>query len=159
VDEKTFMALRMHADQAVGTVHARLGRRHAMREELCAHLCSTFQEEREEGANEQAALEAAVRRFGNLAELRGQLEASVPWWERSMVALFLRKEQAMTRTLGIGGILGVLVGMAVVMPAMAKLEQVGMADQMLALLAGTIATTISVMAVGFGLWRWRMRAA
>ena len=159
MNDEISRALRAHAQEAVGPLMARFGRRAAMSEELHAHLCLIYQEEREEGRDERAALEAVLRRFGDVAELQCDLQTVVPWWERSLFAVFLKKEQSMAKAFGLCGILGVLVGMAVVMPAMAKLEQVGMADQMLALMAGTIATTISVMAAGFGLWRWRARAA
>jgi hypothetical protein len=49
-----------------------------MREELLAHVTSVFEDEVARLANEQAALERTARRFGNPAELTGQLQESVP---------------------------------------------------------------------------------
>jgi hypothetical protein len=49
-----------------------------MREELLAHVTAVFEEEVARLADEQAALARTAERFGNPAELTGQLQESVP---------------------------------------------------------------------------------
>jgi hypothetical protein len=49
-----------------------------MREELLAHVAAIFEEEAARLDDEQAALERTAQRFGNPAELTGQLQMSVP---------------------------------------------------------------------------------
>lgn len=105
-------------------------RRHrAMREELLSHLRQAYEEELSLGVDESAARHAAVRRFGDLADLQSQLQASVPAFERWLVSLFGSQEIVMSigpRLAGwvmcvIGG--AFMFGLSVVLPATAKLAQ------------------------------------
>ena len=74
--------LKICVERAVRPVRALDGRKDAMREELLAHLTAIYREELEATGDEAAAVEAAMRRFGQPAELTGELEASVPRMER-----------------------------------------------------------------------------
>jgi hypothetical protein len=58
-----------------------------MREELLAHVSAVFEEEAARLGDERVVLERTGQRFGNPAELTGQLQESVPASDR--VALFL----------------------------------------------------------------------
>ena len=53
-----------------------------MREELLAHLVSTFEEEVQRVGDEQTALPEAKKRFGDPGELTSELQDSVSRWER-----------------------------------------------------------------------------
>ncbi len=70
--------LKILVERAVRPVRASASRKRKMREELLAHVTSVFDEEVARLANEQAALERTAQRFGNPAELTGQLQESVP---------------------------------------------------------------------------------
>jgi hypothetical protein len=53
-----------------------------MREELFAHLTAIYVDELNQQSDEQAALAAALGRFGNPAALTAELNASVRLWQR-----------------------------------------------------------------------------
>jgi hypothetical protein len=78
MSEATFSQLKILVEWAVRPVRASPGRKRKMREELLAHVASVFEEEVARLANEQAALQRTAQRFGNPAELTGQLQESVP---------------------------------------------------------------------------------
>lgn len=70
-------------ERAVRGVHASVKRKRQMREELLAHLTAICDEERSGGTPDAlAALDAAVKRFGDPEELGRELQASVPRTER-----------------------------------------------------------------------------
>jgi len=71
------LALRKQIERAVRPVHAGKDRKLAMREELLAHLMAIYAEERGRQPDEQAALAAALARFGEPAVLRSELNSSV----------------------------------------------------------------------------------
>jgi len=71
------LALRKQVERAVRPVHAGKDRKLAMREELLAHLTAIYAEERERQPNDQAAMAAALERFGEPAVLTTELNASV----------------------------------------------------------------------------------
>ena len=105
-------------------------RRHrAMREELLSHLRQAYEEELSLGLDQLAARQAALRRFGDLADLRSQLQASVPSFERWLVSLFGSQEIVMSIGPRVAGWVmcligaGFMFGLAVVLPATAKLAQ------------------------------------
>src|ERR1700736_258242 len=74
----TLTQLKILVERAVRPVRASTCRKRKMREALLAHVTSVFEEEVARLANEQAALERTAQRFGNPAELTGQLQESVP---------------------------------------------------------------------------------
>lgn len=78
MSESTLSQLKILVERAVRPVRASSSRKRKMREELLAHVTSVFEEEVARLANEQAALEGTAQRFGNPAELTGQLQESVP---------------------------------------------------------------------------------
>jgi hypothetical protein len=78
MSESTLSQLKILVERAVRPVRASSSRKRKMREELLAHVTAVFEEEVARLANEQAALEATAQRFGNPAELTGQLQESVP---------------------------------------------------------------------------------
>ena len=61
-------------------------------------------------ADEYAAIEAAITRLGSPDDLRLQLQASVPVFERVLFACLNRKETFMSRWLWVVGILAIVVG-------------------------------------------------
>ena len=75
--------LMIHVERAVRPIQARERRKLAMRRELLAHLTFIYEEEMARHPDDEpAALRAALERFGEPAELRRELQASVPLWER-----------------------------------------------------------------------------
>src|SRR6185436_19948483 len=71
------LALRKQIERAVRPVQAGKDRKLAMREELLAHLTAIYTEERERQPDDQAAMAAALERFGEPAALTTELNASV----------------------------------------------------------------------------------
>jgi hypothetical protein len=74
----TLTQLKILVERAVRPVRASVCSKRKMREELLAHVTAVFEEELARLADEQAALERTAQRFGNPAELTGQLQESVP---------------------------------------------------------------------------------
>jgi len=70
------LSLRKQIERAVRPVHAGKDRKLAMREELLWHLTMVYAEERERQPDDQAALAAALDRFGEPAALTSELNAS-----------------------------------------------------------------------------------
>jgi hypothetical protein len=77
MNESTLTQLKIVVERAVRPVQASAARKRKMREELLAHVGGVFEEEAKLG-DEQAALARTQERFGQAAELTGQLQASVP---------------------------------------------------------------------------------
>ena len=78
MNEATRTQLKIIVERAVRPVRASMCHKLKMREELLAHVSAVFEEEAARLDNDQAALERTAQRFGNPAELTGQLQASVP---------------------------------------------------------------------------------
>ena len=78
MSESILSPLKILVERAVRPVRASTSCQRKMREELLAHVTAVFQQEVARLANEQAALERTAQRFGNPAELTGQLQESVP---------------------------------------------------------------------------------
>lgn len=114
-------------DRLLTPVKAGPRRRRAMREELLAHLRQAYDEELAAGRDESAAFDAAIRRFGRFHELQRLIQASVPPFERWLAQVFGQMEDAMSIGPRFAGWVLALVGagfafgLAVVMPATAKL--------------------------------------
>jgi hypothetical protein len=73
-------------ERAVRPVWASPTRRRRMRRELLAHLRAAFEEERTRLGDDRLALNQALARFGDPAELTRELQASVPRLERVLFA-------------------------------------------------------------------------
>lgn len=82
MNDVTLRELKIVVEQAVRPVRATTFRKRKMREELLAHLASIFEEEVERLDDEQAALEQAKRRFGDPRALVGELQGTVPRFDR-----------------------------------------------------------------------------
>jgi hypothetical protein len=82
MNESTMTGLKIIVERAVRPVRASNSHRRKFREELLAHVTGVFEEERERLDNDQAALERTALRFGNPAEVAGQLQRSVPAGDR-----------------------------------------------------------------------------
>ncbi len=82
MNESTLTRLKVIVERAVRPVRASAARRRKMREELLAHVVGVFEEEAKLG-DDQAALARTQERFGQAAELTGQLQASVPPSDRA----------------------------------------------------------------------------
>jgi ATP-dependent Clp protease ATP-binding subunit ClpC len=77
MNESILRQLKVIVERAVRPVRASVFRKRKMREELLAHVSGVFEEEARLG-DEQTALARTQERFGQAAELTGQLQASVP---------------------------------------------------------------------------------
>jgi len=89
MNESTLTQLKTLVERAVRPVRASMSRKRRMREELLAHVSAVFEEEEARLGDEQAALERTAPRFGNPAELVGQLQQSVP--ARDSIRLFVEQ--------------------------------------------------------------------
>lgn len=91
--------LKVHVERIVHSIRASARRKDKMREELLAHLTGTLEEEMAKGENEEAALERALRRFGDPDPLRQELQASVPVIERILFVplAFTGQSRALSR--------------------------------------------------------------
>jgi|GEM_PF-1151208 len=78
MNESILTQLKIIVERAVRPVRASTSRKRKMREELLAHVSAVFEEEAEKLGEERAALERTALRFGNPAEVTGQLQESVP---------------------------------------------------------------------------------
>ncbi|HEY7311356.1 MAG TPA: hypothetical protein VH643_18490 [Gemmataceae bacterium] len=77
MNESTLTQLKILVERAVRPVQASAARKRKMREELLAHVVGVFEEESAKLGDEPAALSRTQERFGQAAELTGQLQASV----------------------------------------------------------------------------------
>ena len=77
MNESVLMQLKVIVERAVRPVRASVFRKRKMREELLAHVSGVYEEEARLG-DEPAALARTQERFGQAAELTGQLQVSVP---------------------------------------------------------------------------------
>jgi hypothetical protein len=78
MNQSTLTQLRILVERSVRPVQASTPRKGKMREELLAHVTAVFEEEAARLGDERLALERTEQRFGNLGELSGQLQGSVP---------------------------------------------------------------------------------
>ena len=72
-------------ERVVHPVQATMARKRQMREELLAHLLSAFEQAVEKLGDETLALQEAKNRFGDPAELSGQLQRSISGWNRLLL--------------------------------------------------------------------------
>jgi len=78
--------LMIHVERIVRPVRARQSRKLRMRRELLSHLQAAVQHERGKTAEESAAVSQAIKRLGDPNELTRQLQGSVPFMERLLLA-------------------------------------------------------------------------
>jgi hypothetical protein len=79
-------ALRREVERVVRPIVASEPSKNRMREELLGHLTGLYDQELARSANEKLATAAALARFGNLSELRRELQQTVPLVERILWA-------------------------------------------------------------------------
>lgn len=82
MNENVLTELKVVVERAVRPVRSSLPHKRRMREELLAHLVGTFDEELARLGDEQSALCATKRRFGDPEELSSQIQAGVSRWAR-----------------------------------------------------------------------------
>jgi hypothetical protein len=82
MNPSTLTQLKILVERAVRPVRASTHRTRKMREELLGHVTAVFEEEAANLGDEGRALERTQERFGNPAELTGQLQESVPASDR-----------------------------------------------------------------------------
>jgi uncharacterized membrane protein len=78
--------LMTHVERIIRPVRALQSRKLRMRHELLAHLQSAFDEESAYGSSEAMSIRQAVARLGNPTELTKELQRTVPWAERVLLA-------------------------------------------------------------------------
>ena len=122
---KQFQSL---ASQATRTISATPKRRQAIADELVAHLHQTYEQELSKTQNESTALDNTLERFGNLQTLQQELRSSIPWHERFLYLLTNKETPMSKHSKPLGFALffigfAFMFGLAVVMPATAKLAQ------------------------------------
>jgi hypothetical protein len=81
--------------RCIDPIAAGAGRKRLMREEMLAHLLSSYEQELRRQPDEGAAAEAAIRRMGAPDDLRRQLQATVPGPEHLFFLIANRKETGM----------------------------------------------------------------
>lgn len=77
MNQSTLIRLKILVERAVRPVRTSLSRKRKMREELLAHSTAVYEAERD-GQDEQTALKATIRRFGDPAQLVSELQDAVP---------------------------------------------------------------------------------
>jgi len=97
MNEFTLTELKIIVERAVRPVRASMSRKRKMREELLAHVGHVFEEEFAQLGDDRAALERTALRFGNPAEVTGQLQESVPAGDSILRSLEGRPEESMLR--------------------------------------------------------------
>lgn len=99
-------------------------RKHRMHDELLAHLLASYDEERAAGLDPADAARAALRRLGDPADLRRQLQSSVPLIERLFFQA-LSKETIMSRWIWFLALFAFFFGPSMVLPALARHKHQG----------------------------------
>jgi len=92
MSDATQKELKIVVERAVRPVRATIARKRKIREELLAHLVSIFEEEMQRAGDEQAALDQAKQRFGNVRELSEQIQGAIPrrdWFSYFTERIFL----------------------------------------------------------------------
>jgi hypothetical protein len=133
-------------------------RKRLMEEELVAHLLDSCQEEFTRLCDEQAAIECAKVRLGNRQELSQRLQASVPKLEQLAIFCITGKGMTMKRWIWLIGIVAVLFGMSIVLPALAKYKMHGWVEGVVVPFAiGASIVLVGLIAIGYGIAR-KLRA-
>lgn len=161
MNDRTFADLGAYVDTAVLPLRARPRRKRRMREELLAHLLGIYDEEFARLADERVAAGAAKQRLGDVSELTNDLQASVPFLERTVFSVLKQRERIMWRWLFVLGCVAVLVGLGFVFPALAQLRHQGhlLALEAGLLVLGVVLTLGGLGSVGFGVKAFRTRSS
>jgi hypothetical protein len=110
MNDTSLTQLKVIVERAVRPVRASFARKQKMREELLAHVADVFTEEAAR-LGDEGALERTAQRFGDPAELTGQLQKSVPFsdaLERFAEWLWFRPGESTLRRALRHGLLAVL---------------------------------------------------
>ena len=150
MNEHTHCRLQNLVARAVRPLWASRSRKRAMQEELLSHVAAVFEEELTRLGDERAALEAALDRFGLANELHSELQECVPRLERWL--LISEREILMSGWFWLFAVVAVLVGPALVMPAVAHFNQQGIMPWA-PLTIGVAITLAGLGGVGYGVVR------
>jgi hypothetical protein len=120
-DQPAHEKLATQVQLTIDPIAASARRKQAMSEELLAHLLGAYEQELNATVSEYDALNAALARFGNIEILREELTQSVPLAERLFYHFSSPREQIMLRWILVG-IAVIAIGMAIVLPALAKIK-------------------------------------
>ncbi len=77
MNESVLIELKNHVERAVRPLRIGLSRKRQIREELLAHLVSSYDEELARLGDEQKAVEQSRRRFGDAEEIKAELQHNV----------------------------------------------------------------------------------
>lgn len=69
-------------ERVIRPLRASISRKRTIREELLAHMSAIYDQERAKSADREVALQNARERFGDPAELRREIQSSIPYCER-----------------------------------------------------------------------------
>jgi len=157
IQQKAFEA---YACSLVRPIAATERRKRLMQEELLGHLLDSCQEELGRLGDERAAIECAKERLGNRQELSRRLQATVPMLEQLLMVCITGKGMTMKRWIWLVGVVAVLFGMGLVLPALAKYKVHGwVAGVVVPLSIGASIVLAGLVAVGYGIRRRFMRPA
>lgn len=82
MNEEIRRRLKVHVERCVRPIRAANLRKDRMRRELFSHLSEVFAQERLRDGDDQRALRQALERFGDVRQVREELQASVSRWEQ-----------------------------------------------------------------------------
>jgi hypothetical protein len=151
MNETTLIELKILVERVVRPVRASTSIKRKMREELLAHVTAVFEEEAAQLGDERAALERTGQRFGNAADLAGELQKSVS--TRDAIAVFVEQvwfppgESTLRRALRHACLIGLLT-FAVVLAALAGSAPAVWTTELL-LYGGCVPLSLFLMVFGF----------
>lgn len=147
-----------HVRDALRGLFAAPRRVRQVHDELLAHLLASYDEERAAGHDPASAARAALRRLGDPATLRRQLQSSVPLVERLFFQA-LSKEAPMSRWIWLLAVFAFFFGTGIVLPALAKHKHQGVPwpDVAIPLAVGLLITLAGVGTLAYGLVHYLRR--
>lgn len=158
MSNEALFELESYLQHLLAPLPLRSGKRHELQDEMLAHLLSVFDEEMACDANEKAAVARTLRRFGDAFPLQSDLETCVPFRERFLS--WILKEKNMWRLFLATGVVAVLIGLGLVMPAVQQFSTVG--AETLSVILFVLGIGICVGGVGafaYGIQRCRVRSS
>lgn len=81
------------ANKVVGPIRASTPRKMAIREELLSHLNEAEGRANEQGVESDDLAAHVLERFGDVATVRGEIEASIPAWQRVLYIRMLDRRE------------------------------------------------------------------
>ncbi len=81
------------ANEVVRPIRASIPRKMAIREELLSHLSESADRASEQGVVSEDLTVHVLERFGDVATVRGEIEASVPVWQRVLYIRMLDRRE------------------------------------------------------------------